>query len=132
MEHEFADQRCRLLEHIEAQTDRALTEHLLAISRTKRGIANPLVNWGLLEAIPLQQWLDALPLNWIRQLSHFLIRNLADYRKGFPDLFVVHPDGTPELVEVKGPTDQLQPQQRAWFEIFADLQIRARVIKLKR
>ena len=132
MEHEFADQRCRLLEHIEAQTDSALTEHLLTISRTKHGIANPLVTWGLLEAIPLQQWLDALPLSWIRQLSRFLIRNLADYRKGFPDLFVVHPDGTPELVEVKGPTDQLQPQQRAWFEIFADLQIRARVIKLKR
>jgi hypothetical protein len=132
MEHEFATQRSLLLAQIEAQSDSALTEHLLAMSHAKRGIVNPLVSWGLLESIPLQQWLDALPLHWVRQLSHFLIRNLADYRKGFPDLFVVHPDGTPELVEVKGPTDQLQPQQRAWFEVFANLNIRARVIKLKR
>lgn len=132
MAHEFAGQRSPLLAQIEALSDSALTEHLLAISQAKRGIANPLVSWGLLEAIPLQQWLDALPLSWIRQLCHFLIRNLADYRKGFPDLFVVHPDGTPELVEVKGPTDQLQPQQRAWFEVFANLNVRARVIKLKR
>ena len=132
MEHEFAAQRSQLLAQIEAQTDSELTEHLLAISQTKCGIANPLVNWRMLEAIPVQQWLDALPLHWIRQLSHFLIRNLADYRKGFPDLFVVHPDGTPELVEVKGPSDQLQPQQRAWFEVLAKLDIRARVIKLKR
>ena len=132
LDHEFAAQRSLLLAQIEAQSDRALTERLLAMSHAKWGIVNPLVSWGLLEAIPLQQWLDALPLDWIRQLSHFLIRNLADYRRGFPDLFVVHPDGTPELVEVKGPTDQLQPQQRAWFEVFANLNIRARVIKLKR
>lgn len=132
MEHEFAAQRSGLLEQIEAKTDGELTEHLRAIERAKRGVANPLVNWGLLEAIPLQHWLDAVPFSWIRQLGHFLIRNLADYRKGFPDLFVFGPDGTPELVEVKGPTDQLQPQQRAWFEVFANLRIRARVIKLKR
>ena len=132
MEHEFAAQRSGFLEQIEAKTDDELLEHLRTIERAKWGVANPLVNWSLLEAIPLQHWLDAVPLSWIRQLSHFLIRNLADYRKGFPDLFVFGADGVAELVEVKGPTDQLQPQQRAWFEVFANLHIRARVIKLKR
>ena len=72
-----------------------------------------------------------MPLKWIRQLSHFLIRNLGDYRRGFPDLFIAHADGSAEFVEVKGPTDQLQPQQRAWFQTFAALNIDARVIKLK-
>jgi hypothetical protein len=111
--------------------DADLASHLKNINEAKQGIANPLVNWGLLERIDLDQWLQALPRDWIRVLSHFLVRNLKDYRKGFPDLFVSHPDGVSEFIEVKGPGDQLQPQQRAWFETFERFNIRARVIKLR-
>ena len=101
------------------------------IAEIKYGIDNPLVSWGLLQAIPLADWLEALPATWLRALSRFLIRNLRDYRKGFPDLFVCYANGSAEFVEVKGPTDQLQPQQRAWFQIFDDLDISARIVKLK-
>jgi hypothetical protein len=32
---------------------------------------------------------------------------------------------------VKGPGDQLQPQQRAWFRVFDELKLPARVAKLR-
>ncbi len=133
MEHEFASSRLSLLQDIEENTaqDLALTQHLSSIATSKRGIANPLVHWGLLEAVPVQDWLEAIPAETLRTLCRFLIRNLRDYRKGFPDLFICQPDGGMEFVEVKGPSDQLQPQQRAWFQVFDEMGIRARIIKLK-
>ena len=133
MQHEFAQQRDALLKVIEKNTatDEGLITQMQAIAKAKQGIANPLVSWGLLQSIGLDDWLEGVPLVWIRRLSHFLIRNLGDYRRGFPDLFIAHADGSAEFVEVKGPTDQLQPQQRAWFQTFAALNIDARVIKLK-
>jgi hypothetical protein len=132
-EPDFVSLRAQEIAGIESRigSNADLATHLQKISHAKQGIANPLVSWGLLQTISLEQWLEALPGDWIRALSHFLIRNLKDYRKGFPDLFVSHPDGTAEFVEVKGPGDQLQPQQRAWFETFHGLDIRARVIRLK-
>ena len=133
-EPDFVSLRAREIADIESRicSDVGLATHLHRISQAKQGIANPLVSWGLLQSIGLEQWLQALPGDWIRALSYFLIRNLKDYRKGFPDLFVSHPDGAAEFIEVKGPGDQLQPQQRAWFETFDRLDISARVIRLRR
>lgn len=132
-EHDFVLQRQTLVAHIEAEieTDRALRTHILNMHARKTGITNPMVSWGLFSEMGIEQWLDAIPAAWIRQLTGFLLRNLNDYRRGFPDLFLSYADGTAEFVEVKGPTDQLQPQQRAWFQVFEQLGIPARVIKLK-
>ncbi len=131
--HEFASARIEELAIIEARVDddRALVERMTDTANLKWGTANPLVSWGLLQSVPLNHWLEVVPLTWVRQLSAFLIRNLGDYRKGFPDLFLCYEDGTAEFVEVKGPTDQLQPQQRAWFAILRDMGIDARIVKLK-
>lgn len=132
-EPDFVSQRADEIADIETliRSDIHLASHLQRIIQAKRGVANPLVSWPLLQTISLEQWLQVLPGRWIRDLTYFLIRNLKDYRKGFPDLFVSHPDGTAEFIEVKGPGDQLQPQQRAWFEAFDRLNINARVIKLR-
>jgi len=131
--HEFASARIEELTNIEARVadDRALVELMIDTADRKWGTANPLVSWGLLQSVPLNHWLEVVPLGWVRQLSAFLIRNLGDYRKGFPDLFLCYEDGRTEFVEVKGPTDQLQPQQRAWFAILRDMGIDARIVKLK-
>ena len=48
-----------------------------------------------------------------------------------PDLLVFYPDGRYELIEVKGPNDQLQPVQRLWFKQFEALEVPARVLKIK-
>ena len=131
--HEFASARIEELAIIEARVadDRALVERMTDTANLKWGTANPLVSWGLLQSVPLKHWLEVVPLTWVRQLSAFLIRNLGDYRKGFPDLFLCYEDGRAEFVEVKGPTDQLQPQQRAWFATLRDMGIDARIVKLK-
>lgn len=132
-ETDFFLQRRRAIETLEASisSDTDFVAHITRIALEKQGIANRLVSWGLLDSIPVDEWLSAIPIAQLRQLSHFLIRNLSEYRRGFPDLFVCYESGRVEYVEVKGPTDQLQPQQRAWFEEFKRMHIPARVVKLQ-
>ena len=112
--------------------DAQLARFLLETLEQKQGIANRLVSWSLFQTIPLDQWLRSMPIGVIRDVAAFLIRNLSDYRSGFPDLFVCYSPGVFEFVEVKGPGDQLQPQQRAWFQMLASLDLPARVLKLRR
>ena len=57
----------------------------------------------MFETIPLSEWLHSLPIDVIRAVCAFLIRNLNDYRTGFPDLFLSYGPGEFEFVEVKGP-----------------------------
>ena len=42
--------------------------------------------------------------------------DLRRYGHGFPDLFLVGPDGRWSLVEVKAPGDVLRPEQEGWLE----------------
>ena len=112
------------------EEDEALTAHLYSVVSNKRGLANRLVNWSLLDAISMEDLLEAIPLAHIRSLCAFLIRNLASRRSGLPDLLVAYGPQRYELIEVKGPNDQLQPGQRVWFSHFARLGIPASVLKL--
>ena len=130
---DFFLQRIEAVEALEASLtlEADFIAHVTEIAATKQGIANRLVSWGLLESIPIDEWLRAIPIAQLQQLSQFLIRNLTEYRRGFPDLFICYESGRVEYVEVKGPSDQLQPQQRAWFEEFNRMNIPARVVKLQ-
>ena len=132
-ETDFFLQRMEAIEALEASLalEADFFSHVTEIAATKQGIANRLVSWGLLESIPVDEWLAAIPFAQLQQLSQFLIRNLTEYRRGFPDLFICYEPGRVEYVEVKGPSDQLQPQQRAWFEEFNRMRIPARVVKLQ-
>ena len=66
----------------------------------------------------------------LRLVCH-VIHNLPSRRTGFPDLLILYGTSTYEFVEVKGPTDQLQPTQRMWFKYLLDHQYRARVLKFR-
>ena len=130
---DFFTHRKEAIEDLEASLslEADFFAHITQIANAKRGIANQLVSWGLLESIPVDEWLSAIPFAQLQQLSQFLIRNLTEYRRGFPDLFICYATGAVEFVEVKGPSDQLQPQQRAWFEEFNRMEVPARVVKLQ-
>ena len=130
---DFAALRCGILDAIEVQlsTDEALRQHLRKTAKDKCGTANSLVNWSMLEQLSIERIIEAMPGDHIRKTAAFLIRNLRTHSKGMPDLLVVRGPGDYELVEVKGPTDQLQPTQRVWFKQFAAMGIPARVLKLK-
>jgi hypothetical protein len=131
-ETDFFLQRQLAIENLEASLalEADFIAHITEIARKKQGIANRLVSWGLLESVTIDEWLTAIPFKQLQQLSQFLIRNLSEYRRGFPDLFICYESGHVEYVEVKGPSDQLQPQQRAWFEEFKRMNVPARVVKL--
>jgi hypothetical protein len=104
---------------------------LLEAAHAKRGTANRLVPWGLwteelvaaLTAVP-----DVSPLV---EIACRTIVDLERSRVGFPDLTLIDPAGAIEFVEVKGPTDQLQPAQRTWLRRLEQLGIRARVVKYR-
>lgn len=129
---DFADARQAALTALESrlQDDAGLQQHLLSIYADKFGIANQLVNWAVLQDLHLPRLLEVIPAADIRRVCAFLIRNLPRRRSGMPDLFVAYPSGAYELVEVKGPNDQLQPGQRVWFEHLARLSIPSRIVKL--
>jgi hypothetical protein len=113
------------------KSDLEFERHLVDVFARKQGVANSLVNWSMFSSFELQDVLDAMPIDDIRRLTEFLIRNLHSRRAGLPDLFVVHGPKQYEFIEVKGPNDQLQPGQRIWFKHFDRLNIPARLLKLR-
>ncbi len=117
-----------------AECTRALEANphsLLDTWRAKHGIACALVSWPLLSREALVKVIEAVPSTALAAFVREIIGDLTNTRTGFPDLFVVHQDGAYEFVEVKGPNDSLQPQQRAWFARLRRLGMPARVLKLK-
>ena len=130
---DFVSVRAELLSGFEAtmSEDEALRAHIRQTVEDKHLIANRLVSWSLFEALPLTAIFEHIPIAHIRRLTAFLIRHLHQYRTGMPDLLVFYPDGRYELIEVKGPNDQLQPVQRLWFKQFEALEVPARVLKIK-
>jgi hypothetical protein len=132
-QEDFVAPRQDVISRIERTTacDEALCRHLLETCERKSGVANSLVSWRLLEHIPLQDFLVAMPAGDIRKVCAFMIRNLAERKSGLPDLFMSYGPNAYEFIEVKGPNDQLQPGQRVWLKHFETMGIPARVLKLK-
>ena len=129
---DFCAARREEIAAVEAATDDeySLLEHLKTVCENKQGVANGLVSWDLFNQVSIDELLAGLSFETIDALTRLLIRNLKSRRVGFPDLLVRYADGRAEFLEVKGPNDQLQPQQRVWFEHLAALEVPARVLKI--
>ena len=97
----------------------------------KAGIVNRLVSWRHLPQSLLERILETISHGVLFALVCHVIENLGRVRAGFPDLLVLYGRRDYEFVEVKGPGDQLQPAQRAWFKYFRDNGCSARVLKFK-
>lgn len=106
-----------------AQARRTLAE--------KHGVTNHLVHWGVLHGGMLDCVLRNVPERRLVDLAAYVIENLERARSGFPDLLVVYGPGAWEVVEVKGPTDQLQGAQRVWLRELAAMEIPARVLRFR-
>ncbi len=104
---------------------------LLAVYDAKCGTGNRLVPWGeeLRDAIALA--LSRLHGEHVAVVSDRLSRDLKRYRRGLPDLFVLR-DEEPgfELVEVKGPGDQLRPEQGAWIDYLNENGLPASILRI--
>ncbi|PWV72060.1 VRR-NUC domain-containing protein [Halomonas sp. A11-A] len=98
---------------------------ILATWREKQGLANPFVHWVALDEALLSLSLDCLPAEHLRACFERLLGDLKANRAGLPDLIQFFPEapaGEPRyrLIEVKGPGDRLQDNQRRWLAFFRE------------
>ena len=108
-----------------------LAQRLEQTFEQKYGISNPLVNWKIFDRTVLETVVRCMGEESIRKLLQLMQPDLRQMRSGFPDLFVVKPDDTFEFVEVKGPTDQVRPNQHIWLQALAAKHLPVSVLKFK-
>lgn len=84
--------------------------------REKFGRMNPFVHWSMLSADRLELALQCLPPTHLRLIFERILFDIPANRSGLPDLIQLYP-GRPgyELIEVKGPGDRLQDNQKRWL-----------------
>jgi hypothetical protein len=82
----------------------------------KYGTQSPFVAWAAIDEALLALALDCLPAAHLRLWFERLLREPAANRSGLPDLVRFWPgERRYELIEVKGPGDRLQDNQRRWL-----------------
>ena len=108
-----------------------LKPRLVQVERQARGIANRLFGWRRFPSDAASAVFEAMPENDIRALLRIVTEDLEQARSGFPDLMVIHADGSYEFVEVKGPGDRLQVNQHLWIAALERAGLPVRVLRLR-
>jgi len=95
---------------------------VVATYKQKIGTTNYLVNWAGLTQELLELALDCIPVTHLLAMFRRLLFDLRNNRSGFPDLICFNRDRESQnrylMVEVKGPGDQLQNNQKRWIKAF--------------
>ncbi|SER97880.1 VRR-NUC domain-containing protein [Vreelandella subterranea] len=91
--------------------------------REKFGLASPFVHWPIVDEPLVELALECIPAEHLRACFERLLGDLKANRAGLPDLIQLMPDapaGRPRyrMIEVKGPGDRLQDNQRRWLTFF--------------
>jgi hypothetical protein len=98
----------------------------------KAGIQAPFVAWGLLKQALLECALKCFPASHLRLWFEWIVRDVVENRTGFPDLVLFWPDeGRYRMVEVKGPGDRLQDNQRRFLEFCSQHQMPVAVCRVR-
>ena len=108
-----------------------LKPRLARVERQARGIANRLFGWRRFPEAAAAAVFEAIPEDDVRALLRIIANDLDQSRSGFPDLTLIHADGSYEFVEVKGPGDRLQVNQHLWIEALERAGLPVRVLRLK-
>ncbi|MFT7674464.1 MAG: hypothetical protein ACI845_002881 [Gammaproteobacteria bacterium] len=131
--HDFMANRKPIFDRLWQQIDRPeLMRSLLHQSwESHHGILNPMVNWGALDLETINLAVERIdPNHWLAIFKRIL-SDLRNNRTGFPDLVYFPSTGGYQLVEVKGPGDQLQKNQKRWMTYFDLHQIPYQVARVK-
>ena len=89
----------------------------------KQGLANIFVFWEGLNQELIELALDRIPIDHWQLLFQRMWSDIKFNRAGFPDLIHFPMDEGYKLIEVKGPGDTLQKNQKGWLEYFQANQI---------
>jgi hypothetical protein len=83
----------------------------------KAGIQSPFVAWKLMSKPLLESALTCIPVAHLRIWFEWIVRDVQENRAGFPDLVQFWPvERRYRMIEVKGPGDRLQDNQRRLLE----------------
>ncbi|UYG03284.1 VRR-NUC domain-containing protein [Halomonas sp. LR3S48] len=98
-------------------------EAIWRVWHDKHGVVSPFVYWEGLDEALIEQALVCIPAVHLRACFERLLTDLKANRAGLPDLiqFLPGADGAEpryRLIEVKGPGDRLQDNQRRWLAFF--------------
>jgi len=98
--------------------------------RQKKDLMNPLVNWQWLDLDIIERALERIGFADWRAIFDRILSDLRGNRSGFPDLVHFPAAGGYCLIEVKGPGDSLQQNQRRWMQYFRDHDIPHRLARV--
>jgi hypothetical protein len=85
--------------------------------KDKWGIQSPFVRWHHLDKSLLRLALDCFPAAHLRAWFQWILRDVKENRAGFPDLVQFWPEeGRYRMIEVKGPGDRVQDNQKRLLE----------------
>jgi hypothetical protein len=94
----------------------------------KFGLANRFVHWKVLNLEILHLSLQRIPANHLAKVFERLLWDLRNNLSGFPDLVLFPSTGSYQLLEVKGPGDRLQDNQKRWIRAFDRIGIPYRIV----
>jgi hypothetical protein len=121
-EADFYPRRAELFQRCLAQLDSDAYQHSIRQRyREKHGILSPFVYWEALDEDLLDQALHCLPAEHLKRCFERLLGDIRANRAGMPDLIQFWPaQKRYRMIEVKGPGDRLQDNQKRWLAFCAE------------
>ncbi|BBB59680.1 Fanconi-associated nuclease 1 homolog [Undibacterium sp. KW1] len=87
---------------------------------TKSGLQSPFVFWSVLSEDLLEMALECIPAQHLKHSFERILLDIRANRNGFPDLIQFWPqERRYQMIEVKGPGDKLQDNQKRWLDFCA-------------
>ena len=119
---DFRSRRAELFARCLARLDDGShAEAIRATYAAKYGIVSPFVHWAVLTPELLETALHCLPPAHLRAWFERLLGDIRANRAGMPDLIQFWPaEQRYRMIEVKGPGDRLQDNQKRWLAFCAE------------
>ncbi|WP_070885303.1 VRR-NUC domain-containing protein [Pseudomonas argentinensis] len=117
----YPRRRTLFAEYLAQLDDHRYRDSIRQTYHDKFGIQSPFVHWGVLSETLLEQALDCLPAAHLQAWFRRLLGDVQANRSGMPDLIQFWPEEKRyRMIEVKGPGDRLQDNQRRWLAFCAE------------
>ncbi|CAJ1839037.1 unnamed protein product [Sphenostylis stenocarpa] len=131
----YAARKSIIESHLQHIRDGMAEEFLIKSWETHIGTACRGVNWDCHSLDELRAVVTCVGGTCLASLCQFLAQDYRSWSSGMPDLLLwrFHGEysGDAKLVEVKGPSDRLSEQQRAWLLLLMDCGFAIEVCKVK-
>jgi hypothetical protein len=117
---QFTERRLPLIKEVMTKIESGLYPEVIRQRlKDKRGITNSFINWSVMTDELVERALTCIPADHLKAIFERLLIDIRTHRSGFPDLIrFTNGSDQYELIEVKGPGDRLQDNQKLWLDFF--------------